>query len=193
MRPYDGKSAFQHRYWVPPPVAPLTAQRPLLLRPLQNACSVCPLRPSHFDRLAWPSVQAFLPIWETAECRFMLRSYVDGRTERSTRSRCYRAHVFSMFRSCSLVTCKIRARDSRILIKAQTVLIRHRAEIQGPIIQVWPSGCRAEQHPPRRPTLDSPDSPPPAAARNRLAFSRHGRAGRGCYDNRLEATVIGHT
>ena len=38
----------------------------------------------------------------------------------------------------------------------------------------------------------TPPCPRFTAARDRLAFSRHGRAGRGCYDNRLEATVIGH-
>ena len=83
-----------------------------------------------------------------------------------------------MFRSCSLVTCKIMTRDSRILIKAQTVLIRHRAE--GMLRRAAP------------PTTSHTRLPRFTAARDRLAFSRHGRAGRGCYDNRLEATVIGH-
>ena len=42
------------------------------------------------------------------------------------------------------------------------------------------------------PTTSHTRLPRFTAARDRLAFSRHGRAGRGCYDNRLEATVIGH-
>ena len=38
-------------------------------------------------------------------------------------------------------------------------------------------GCRAERHPPRRPTLDSPDSPPPAIGwRFRATAARGGVA-----------------